>query len=292
MGVKNEFDAILLFCNRKKPKLLAETKLLEARLKEKIDIDIRLILTAGKEELEKALLENGQYKKPLIVSIGGDGSFNLLINVLSKLAICPVVAIYPSGTANDHARVIGYKKDRLIAGIVAGRTSRIDLIEINIAGAERFLYYAHSYFAIGVTGLTARGINRHHLSLFFQVLVAFFELMKFRPVEVQKEKMNHISWHSITEMCRFLKVSRCGRVNDGLLEVYKLPASRFNRIKLLKTVLKGWISNLDARDQVKESVVFIPKETWSQLDGEELLLPGQSRITVKAKKEELEVLDY
>jgi hypothetical protein len=290
--MNESFDAIIFYCNRKRPKLVAEAKWLKKLIKEKTQAEVFLAMTSGPDELRKRLSDFEKYERPLIVSVGGDGSFNLLINVLPNINLDPVVAVYPAGTANDNARVTGYRKEKIVEGILAGKTRRIDLIEIRITGKTAKTYYAHSYFGIGVTGHTAKAINEHHGDLYQQVVIALGAILKFKPVLVHGEKVSHISWHSISEMCRFCKVSKISRDDDGLLEMVKIKASLLNRPKLIYTFIKSFSIGLDSKERVKESHLAIPHETWSQFDGEELLLPAQSDIIVRAMNAQLEVLAY
>lgn len=80
-----------------------------------------------KEELERASRE----KIDVVISVGGDGTFNTLIQVLAKSETTFLVV--PAGTANDLARELGTttKLKKALECVRRDDVHRIDLISIN-----------------------------------------------------------------------------------------------------------------------------------------------------------------
>jgi diacylglycerol kinase (ATP) len=82
---------------------------------------------AMKEELERASRE----KIDVVISVGGDGTFNTLIQTLAKTDTTFLVV--PAGTANDLARELGItpKLRKALECIRKNEIHKIDLISIN-----------------------------------------------------------------------------------------------------------------------------------------------------------------
>lgn len=93
-----------------------------------------LVLREIKEDLrlEKILMEINDEFSHIMVA-GGDGTVNILINVLIGLNINIPIAVIPSGTANDFASHIGMPHDVLDAcrRILDSRPRKIDVGKIN-----------------------------------------------------------------------------------------------------------------------------------------------------------------
>lgn len=75
-----------------------------------------------------------------IIAAGGDGTLNEVVNGMLRTSgdgPLPVFGVLPSGTANDLADNLGISKDSAKAAqtIVAGRTRRLDVIQVN----ERYI---------------------------------------------------------------------------------------------------------------------------------------------------------
>lgn len=93
--------------------------------------DIQFIKTSSanslKLELEKAISE----KVDLVITVGGDGSVNFLIQSLAGTDTA--FMIVPAGTANDFARELGLHKkfDKALQSIRANEPKKVDLIKVN-----------------------------------------------------------------------------------------------------------------------------------------------------------------
>ena len=64
---------------------------------------------------------------------GGDGTINLVVNVLMENNIKTPIGIYPGGTANDFANTLGMNKniEKWIENILNGKTKRIDILNLD-----------------------------------------------------------------------------------------------------------------------------------------------------------------
>ena len=104
------------------------------------------------EELRENLIEDIQRQVHAVVSVGGDGTVNTLIQSLAHTNV-GLLAI-PGGTANDLAGELGTKGNikRVIQMIRLGELKRIDLLKINGR-------YMATNGGLGMGAQVARSIN-------------------------------------------------------------------------------------------------------------------------------------
>ena len=108
-----------------------------SRLKEKYDI-VDLAMTSNDEN---ALLN--EYKildYDNIIIMGGDGTFNNIVSIISKYDKRPILGYIPSGTANDNAKNFGISKNykKAIDIILNGKSIKHDVGMIN----DQYFVYA------------------------------------------------------------------------------------------------------------------------------------------------------
>jgi diacylglycerol kinase (ATP) len=80
----------------------------------------------------------------LVVSAGGDGTFNCVVNALGDLLSHVTCAIVPMGTGNDLARTLGVPHDPVAAasGLVDGTERSLDVARASGPGVERLFVNA------------------------------------------------------------------------------------------------------------------------------------------------------
>ncbi len=85
----------------------------------------------------------------LIVSAGGDGTLNEVVNGMAAADCKSVLAILPLGTGNDFARTLGMpeKLDDAIAQIAAGETRAIDLVRVTSDRVRHFINVSSGGFS-------------------------------------------------------------------------------------------------------------------------------------------------
>src|SRR5206468_3532576 len=68
----------------------------------------------------------------LIVSAGGDGTLNEVVNGIAQTGCNAALGVLPLGTGNDFARMLGVPGDleTAIQGIMSGKTRDIDLVRV------------------------------------------------------------------------------------------------------------------------------------------------------------------
>jgi len=99
--------------------------------------DIEIITTSNSGEIPGAINYAIKNKIKLIISSGGDGSLNCLVNDVMKLDKKKreklIISVLPCGKANDLATRLGMPKnlERAFEKIMTGHPKKIDLITVN-----------------------------------------------------------------------------------------------------------------------------------------------------------------
>src|SRR5437016_14630293 len=78
----------------------------------------------------------------LIVSAGGDGTLNEVVNGIAEGGCNAALGVVPLGTGNDFARTLGVPTDLEIAieHIMAGKTRAIDMVRVTSVRNRYFVY--------------------------------------------------------------------------------------------------------------------------------------------------------
>lgn len=262
------------------------------------EIGIKPTLTPTKharhaqELAEKIALK---YKRPLIVSVSGDGGYNEVVNgALAAKAqnkkAAPVVAVSGAGNANDHRRVMRDKP--LIDLIREAQPKPMDLIHISAKGPQHtFARYAHSYIGFGISPQVAVELNRHSLNRYKETVIAIKAFVGFKPFSVtyqgKTRLLDSLIFANINEMAKILKFKDKLDVTDNRFEVVEFPHE--NKFRLLYRLLKAAIVGLTHQPQY-ERYVFKTDSKYAQLDGEVDELPGDATVTIRSIPKAIETL--
>ena len=115
-----------------------------------------------------------------VVSIGGDGTLNVLSNALAFKDI--PLGIIPCGTGNDFSRHVYNKKDRIIETVVDGDAKRVDLGWCNGR-------YFMNVLGVGYDSMIAEATKDDNKKL-FRSLFYLWNAIKYLPI--YKENIMHI----------------------------------------------------------------------------------------------------
>ena len=98
---------------------------------------------------ERAAREAAQRGAELIVSAGGDGTLNEVVNGIATERCGAVLALVPLGTGNDFARTLGVPVDveTAVAQIRAGHTRDVDLVRVTSDRVRYFLNVSSGGFS-------------------------------------------------------------------------------------------------------------------------------------------------
>jgi len=142
----------------------------------------------SREEVRLRARAAADTKYSAVVVLGGDGTVREVINAFADAAI--PVGILPAGGGNDLARALGMPHDPLEAAhaLLAGRTKRIDLLQLTDAVGRACLYAGAG--GAGIDAEAARLANTRFQRLpgvarYVAAAVAAFR--EARPLEVRME---------------------------------------------------------------------------------------------------------
>ena len=289
MPQKDSFDHIAILFNPNStgdaPRLAHE---LAKNIKKSSNIAVKPVLTPTKyrrhgEKLAEEI--SLRYKRPLIVSVSGDGGYNEVINgaMAAKQAsrkAAPVVAVMGAGNANDHRRVT--RDTPLLELIVRGEPKPMDLLHISVRDSlER---HAHSYAGLGISPEVAVELNRHSLNFLRELQIIFGTFFRFTPFSVTHEgttrKIDSLLFANINEMAKVLKLRDKLDVTDGRFEVIEFVHE--GKLKLLYRLLRAALAGIKEPPQYKQYECVVADTNHIQLDGEVHEFKSGATVRVKS----------
>jgi len=207
--------------------------------------------------------------RPLVVSVSGDGGYHEVVNgVMAAGTGSASAAVLAAGNANDHRRVT--RERPLADSIVAGDTSRIDLLRLAIGDDEPEVRYAHSYVGLGITPAVALELERGGKGSLREIVSTVRTFSRFRPFEIEtdqgRESFDSLILANIPEMAKFATLSEDGRPDDGRFEVIMLRHTA--KWRVLGTAVKAAVRGLGPQPTVRDYWFRTTKPTPMQIDGE------------------------
>ena len=242
------------------------------------------------EELAYALAKKG--KRPLIISVSGDGGYHEIVNGVMKAqaeGAHPTTGLLPAGNANDHFRNL--HSYELVDAIASGKTQIIDLLELTYTEqGERHSRYAHSYIGFGFTPRAGQELNKHKLNWFNQIwLVAKVLLFLMRPVRIvirgQHYSYDSLIFSNVPKMGKILTLSDIADASDGKFEIAAFR--KRNKLRLIMTLFTASTTGLKVRRQAISYTFRTVKAELAQMDGEIITVDADSRVTVSMQPKTL-----
>lgn len=230
-----------------------------------------------------------------VVSVGGDGTYNEVINGAMRIAPSkrPVLIPFPAGNANDHSReLLGEAK--VMSQLIANETQRIDLLRLSVHNptGDDILSHAHSYIGFGATGRIARMLDKRNFGPVSEKLIAISEILnpsEFRAVvNGTSKKLFSIICSNVAVMGKYLKVSNEADLSDGHFEVVETEAH--SRLELLKEVSQTAVGQPAANKSVQNYSMMLMDGVQAQLDGEPVSLPKGATIFITVEREAITTL--
>ncbi len=262
-------------------------------------IGIKATLTPTKEARHAITLARDiaiKYKRPLIISVSGDGGYNEIVNgamqaKLKKKSCNPVVAVVGAGNANDHRRVM--RDEPLIKLIRAGKPRSFDLLLIE-AKAKNFTLsrYAHSYIGLGITPDVGNELNKRTKSIWSEISMIAYTYKKYAPFHIvrnsSKVLLDNLIFANINEMAKFVKLDEENTIRDGKFEVIELRHR--SKIHMFGTLLKAAVVGFKNQPSFQTYTLKTIDALPIQLDGEIEKLPKNTSLTVKSIHKGIESL--
>jgi diacylglycerol kinase (ATP) len=259
------------------------------RLLSDAGVDCLLFATGRPGQAREMAKEHGG-QTDVLVSIGGDGTLNEVINGLADSGAETPVAIVPAGTANMVAKELGLPGNlsSLIRLAVSGRLRRLDL---GVAGSRLFILCGSAGFDASVIRDMARKRSRRGLSLWKYVPLFFSEEMRYRfppmRVRVDGELVEEGSSNTIIgNMSRygaFFQIFPDAHPDDGLLDICCLKGGTHGR--LLRYAWSAYRGKLDSLEDViyyrgRQIILEADEPIPFQIDGESW---GKLPVTIEVK---------
>lgn len=238
----------------------------------------------------------------VVVAVSGDGTINEIINGIMRVPRGDMkLAVFPSGTADDFATNIGYKRtDRRMAlrAIFGNNHRTIDLIK---HGNK----YAAVTFGVGVDAEVAGrsyrlGRVKTLMYIINGVKIAFFEESKKYPVRCTYDGQVFEDEVKIALICnapkfgRFVKIYPGSKMNDGKLGLFlahEMPnLYALYLVGIACASARHTFSHKLEMHEAKEICLELLEDTYVQIDGEVFFYEKGSIIELSVVPRALRVL--
>lgn len=269
------------------------------------DPGTEVVRTSGRGDASGLARRGREEGASEIVSAGGDGTLNEVVNGLAPFAGAksrppPTVGLLPLGTGNDAARSLGVPLDLREARSVLdrGTTRRVDVGHVT---GERDRYFVNSVIG-GVGGLVERRLTGRLKRWLGRYSYLFAAVSALRRPTRHRVRLEWAEGEQSMEMSALsvivangsfagagIPVAPGARVDDGRLDAVVIEAGAARRIPgLVADVLRGRHIGRDDVRHVRASSLSVQARPpmWASLDGEVLgdeelelsVIPGALRV--------------
>jgi len=240
----------------------------------------------------------------LIVSIGGDGTVNEIVNGIMKSKNDPSLGIIPLGWANDFIKSTDIPFDIIGACkiLIKGKTKKIDIGAVN--GQIYFANVCGVGFDAEVAHLANQLKNRHpnwnSLSAFVYVFATVKKLLSPFSCHNVKIKFDGQEIHSKVLFIAIsngkiyggrFKITPEAILDDGLLEICLVEEmGRFKYLSIIPKVFKGTHKSIKGIHfyKAKEVIIQFSEPVLAQVSGE--VIEGQKEFTITLLPKSLKLI--
>ncbi len=250
----------------------------EEVLQEKANFPYAVRLTRNKGDAKKFSATALQEGFERIISVGGDGTLNEIVNGVVTAKI--ILGILPFGTGNDLAHALNLSLDfsQLMKALVSPTIRNIDLVKIN---QDYFINAS----GIGIDGYVVKHIDSRpmikKLGKIGYMLSAFQTLMQYHPVQLnvtidgENRVLSNVWILAMANGPYFgggMKICPDASLTDGLLDLCMVQnLTKLSFLKLFPLVYSGrhvqqhqYVTTLKAKKVTFDS----PAHLVLQMDGE------------------------
>jgi diacylglycerol kinase (ATP) len=274
-------------------------------LKEK-GLNFEVCYTSQHGDAQELALKAADDGIELIVSVGGDGTVNEIVNGMMQSKNNPTLGIIPLGWANDLIKSIEIPSDPIEACkiLIQGKTKKIDVGLIN-----NQIYFAN-LFGIGFDAEVAKLANQmksahphwNKLSAFVYIFATIKKLLSpfgYHEVKIkidQREINSKILFIAIGNGKFYggrFKITPEAILDDGWLEICLVEEmGRLKYLMSIPKVFKGTHKNIKGISfyRAKEIVVQSSEPILAQISGEVMEGLKEYTITLLPKRLKLMVL--
>ena len=243
------------------------------------DYETDVIFTKYKGNAKKIISEIDY--ADLVVSLGGDGTFNEIVTGNLKRENKLIVSHIPLGTTNDIGAMFGMGKDPCenLRMVLSGKVKQIDICRIN---GNPFVYVAGIGKYVNIAYDTPRKMKKKlgYFAYLINAVKSFYSKTKLFEVSYEIDGVKYRGLYSFMLICN---ASRMGGIE--VLQDVKMDDSKFevlfSNISTKKDVIKSllMVKNTDIKnipgfyfhktDNLKIIFKKRPDKNWC-IDGEEL----------------------
>ena len=204
----------------------------------------------------------------LVLSIGGDGTFNEILTGNFKRKERLVLSHIPVGTTNDIGNMLGLGKN-LIKNVEAILEGEIKNIDIGLINNQPFAYVAGFGKFINVPYATSRKLKKTfgHLAYLINGCKEFFQKTKLYELEYTVDNKTYKGLYSL------ILISNANRI-AGFNNIYK-------DVKLNDDKLEILFCNITKRKDLAKSIMIMMKSDITNVPG--LYCHKASNIDIKFK---------
>jgi diacylglycerol kinase (ATP) len=282
---------------------VSDVSLIRERLKKLQPTRVRISEQPG--DAERFARESVEEGYELIVSAGGDGTLNEVVNGIAAAGCNSALAILPLGTGNDFARHLGLPTniDEAIDRIGAAKTREIDLVRVTSDLIRYFVNVSSGGFSGLVDERLTPDMKRTWgpLAYLRSAAAAFPELRGYttRVSLDDADAVDHDLYNVIVANGRYvaggIPIAPKAEISDGLLDIILIPERGKAELALLAAqILLGKHLSSDAVifHRAKRVAINSKPGMWFNVDGELIgnepatfeLLPGALRCVVGASE--------
>ena len=239
-----------------------------------------------------------------IVGIGGDGTFNEILNGIDTQKA--VLGFIPAGVGNDFARAAGFSKKPLeaLADILKGRIVNVDYLDVGSKeNMRRCLNVAGTGLDIDVLQRFERKKNKTKFQYYTSLITS---LMKFKGYDIEMTldggTTSHNAFIAAVANGQYfgggMKISPNSDIYDGKLDIVLIHMAKRRKIPgMLLKFLRGKHLDLAATKTFKADCVSIKclQNDFVNIDGELLrgleftakVVPGGLKMFAPSSREVL-----
>ena len=252
-------------------------------------------------ELAQKAADNGA---ELIISVGGDGTVNEIVNGIMKSKNDPSLGIIPLGWANDFIKSTDIPSDIIEACkiLIKGKTKKIDVGVIN-----NQIYFANicgigfdAEVALLANQMKSKHPNLRILSAFVYVFATVKKLLSpfsYHNVKIKfdgQEIHSKILFIAISNGKFYggrFKITPEAILDDGLLEICLVEEmGRFKYLSIIPKAFKGTHASVKGINfyRAKEVVIQSSEPVLAQVSGE--VIEGQKKFTITLLPKSLKLI--
>ena len=209
-------------------------------------------------------------KADLVLSIGGDGTFNEIVTGNYQRKDKLILSHIPVGTTNDIGHMLGLNKNIIknVEKILDGEVKQVDLGIIN---NQPFFYAAGFGKFINVPYQTSRKLKKKlgHLAYLINGIKEFFQMTKLYELEY---KIDGVSYHGFYSL---ILISNANRI-AGFNNIYK-------NVKLDDNKFEIMFCNITRRKDLVKTIILLVKTGITNVPGIYCHTSNEIEINFKEK---------